>query len=72
MKVYVLQHSYEVAECGHDITKFIGVYTTRDAAQAAIERLSLQPGFRDSINSFCVDEYEVDQDHWAEGYERWE
>ncbi len=64
--VYVLQHSYEQEEC--DETKFIGVYSSRPAAEAAVARLMGQPGFRDRPDDFHIDEYEVDRDHWTEGY----
>jgi len=71
MTVFVVQHSYEVEPCGHDETKFIGVYSTRDLAEAAVKRLSEQPGFRDKPDCFFIEEYAVDQDHWTEGYATW-
>ena len=64
--VYVLQHSYELGGC--DETKFIGVYSTRRRAQAAVRRLRRQPGFRDRPNDFHIDEYAIDRDHWVEGF----
>jgi hypothetical protein len=59
--------------------KFIGVYRSADLAQAAVDRLKMQPGFCDSprvvdpmIDSdergFYIDEYELDKDHWTEGF----
>ncbi|HAA58073.1 MAG TPA: hypothetical protein DCE42_25145 [Myxococcales bacterium] len=66
-KVYVVQHSYEDAE-GCDETKFIGVFSSDNAARGAIKRLSLQPGFCERPDDFFVDEYEVDRVHWVEGY----
>ncbi len=67
MKVYVLQHEYEIAE-GQDETKFIGVYSTKENAQTAISRLITLPGFAEHPDDFCIDEYETDQDHWTEGF----
>ena len=64
--VFVLEHSYEQDFC--EETKFIGVYATNELAQAAIERLKLQSGFRDRPNDFCIEEYELDKDHWTEGF----
>lgn len=64
--VFVLQHSYEID--GHDETKFIGVYSTQEQADQAINRLKDQPGFRDKLDSFHVSEYEINKDHWTEGY----
>ena len=65
--VFVLQHVH-LREGGVEDVKFIGVYSSREKADAAVERLSRQPGFSDSPEGFHVDEYRVDQDHWAEGY----
>jgi len=63
--VFVLQHSYE-RPVGIDESKFIGVYATRAKADAAVKRLMIQPGFRDHPDEFCIDEYELNQDHWGE------
>lgn len=67
--VFVLQHEYE-SEAGIDEIKFIGVYATRANAEAAVKRLVIQPGFRDYPDGFCIDEYEIGQDHWTEGFDR--
>jgi homoserine kinase type II len=65
--VFVLQHMH-TREDGAEDVKFIGVYSSRDKAQAAVARLSRLPGFVDAPDGFSIDEYGVDQDHWAEGY----
>ena len=65
--VFVLQHVHSQEDGVEDI-KFIGVYSSREKAQAAVARLSRQPGFADAQGGFHIDEYRVDQDHWAEGY----
>lgn len=64
--VFVLQHSYERDFC--DETKFIGVYLTNELAEAAIDRLKTQPGFKDRIEDFYISEYELNKDHWTEGF----
>ena len=64
MNVYALHHENPETE---DV-KLIGVYSSRAAAEAAILRASKQPGFSKSINGFNIDEYEIDKDHWTEGY----
>jgi hypothetical protein len=66
-KVYVLQHAHPL-EDGEDEVKFIGVYSSRENAQAAIVRLSKTPGFSDEQTGFHIDEYQVDKDQWVEGY----
>jgi hypothetical protein len=67
MIVYVLQHVRKESSDDEDI-KLIGVYSSEDAAKKAVLRLSKQPGFADNIQGFHVDEYELDEDHWVEGY----
>lgn len=66
--VFILQHSYELPDTGEEETKFIGVYSSKDKAENAIERLSKQPGFRDFPDHFYIDEYEIDRDNWSEGF----
>jgi hypothetical protein len=64
--VYILHHEYE--RWGRDYPKLIGVYETREDAEAAILRLRDQPGFRDWPDGFTVDEYALGEDHWTEGF----
>lgn len=66
MKVYVLQHEHTLDD--HDDVKFIGVYSTQTQAENAIVRLGKQPGFKELPEGFTISEYEVDKDHWVEGY----
>jgi hypothetical protein len=46
----------------------IGVYRTESDAQAAIERLAIQPGFVDLPEGFQFCAYQLNKDHWTEGY----
>jgi hypothetical protein len=64
--VYVLQHEY--AHHGHSDAKMLGVFSSRTSASEAAQRLALQPGFRDYPDGFSIDEYEIDRDHWSEGF----
>ena len=66
-RVFVVQHVH-TREDGAEDVKFIGVYSTRENADAAVARLSRQPGFLDVPDGFSLDEYRVDQDQWVEGY----
>jgi hypothetical protein len=63
--VYVLSHidSYEDE-------KLIGVYRTEDDALAAVERTKEKPGFSEKGGRFVIDKYELNQDHWTEGFGR--
>ena len=75
--VFVVQHLH-VFEPGSDDVKMIGVYRSMEAAVLAARRLSNQPGFSDDPNivhegagdepGFHINEYELDCDHWTEGY----
>jgi hypothetical protein len=64
--VFVLQHVHVRDDDAED-AKFIGVYSSREKADAAVARLGRQPGFSEAPDGFHVDEYRVDQDHWVEG-----
>lgn len=65
--VYVLQHSYETA-FGEEETKLIGVFSTKQAAKAAVNTLKSAPGFRDLPDHFSINKYSIDQAHWTEGF----
>jgi len=65
--VFVLLHVHEMPE-QEDDEKLIGVYRTKDDAEAAILRLRDKPGFREATDGFAIDEYVLNQDHWQEGY----
>ena len=65
--VFVVQHVHSLGD-GEEDAKFIGVYSSREKADAAVMRLSLQPGFTESSEDFGVDEYFLDEDHWTEGF----
>jgi hypothetical protein len=64
--VFVLHHSYELDGC--DETKMIGVYSSREAAEATIVRFRNLPGFGDKPEGFNIDEYLLDEDNWTEGF----
>jgi len=51
-----------------DDEKLIGVYRVQADAQAAIERLRNKPGFVTFPDGFHIDRYELNRDHWTEGY----
>jgi hypothetical protein len=67
MKIYVLQHVHPTEDDAEDV-KFVGVYSSRENAQAAIARLSQTPGFSEAPAGFHIDEYQLDKDQWVEGY----
>ena len=64
--VFILWHSHDTD--GDSDDKLIGVYRTRDDAEAAIGRMKDKPGFRDAPEGFLIDEYVLGEDQWTEGY----
>jgi hypothetical protein len=64
--VFLVWHVHELNS--DDDEKLIGVYSTREEAGAAIRRAKVQRGFRDFPDGFEVAEYELNLDHWAEGF----
>jgi len=50
------------------INRSMGVYRTEADANAAIKRLRNKPGFAEFADGFQIDAYELNQDHWTEGF----
>jgi hypothetical protein len=46
----------------------IGVYSTEEEAKTAIERLKDKPGFVNTRDAFQIHPYEINRDHWTEGF----
>lgn len=67
VSVFVLQHVHAAGGGAEDV-KFIGVYSSREKANAAVARLSTLPGFAEPPHGFHIDEYVIDTDQWIEGY----
>lgn len=69
--VFVLEHArYKDDDSANDIEDFklIGVFTSEQQAQAAIEQLKSQPGFIDYPNGFHIDAYPLGQINWSQGF----
>ena len=66
--VFLLWHVQEFGDSKNADEKLIGVYKTEGDAKAAITRLSNKPGFRESQAGFQISKYELNKDHWTEGY----
>jgi hypothetical protein len=63
--VYMLWFSRQDCE---DCELFIGVYSSESQAKAAIERVKNEKGFADFPQGFHIYPYELDKDHWREGF----
>ncbi len=79
IRVFVLQHLHLLNGDKEDV-KMLGVYSTSASAAAAIERFQKLPGFRTVpqiananalgvAEGFYINEYEMDQHSWSEGYD---
>ena len=77
--VFIVQHLRVLPDGQREDIKLIGAYHSLEAAHEAIERLKSQPGFcdfprlldslvDDDEQGFYIDEYELDKDHWPEGF----
>ncbi len=66
-KVFVVKHMYESGKDEEEV-KMIGVYSTQNLAQAAVERLRSMPGFQNFPDGFSIGPYIVDKDYWDEGF----
>ena len=64
---FILWHSHPIGADEAD-EKLIGVYATDDDARSALNRIKVQPGFRDHLEGFEISRYEIGKDHWVEGY----
>ena len=53
MKLYILQHEREDPEYLDD-TKLIGIYSSNDAAEAAMRRVQNLPGFSEFPQGFTI------------------
>ena len=60
MDLFVVQHLH-IQDDGEEDVKFIGVYSSREVSEKAVERL------RGSA-WFSIDLHLLDQDNWCAGY----
>lgn len=65
--VFLLWHSRDLGDRDSD-DKLVGVYRSQAAAEAAIARKLLFPGFKDYPDDFVISEYTLDKDAWDEGF----
>jgi hypothetical protein len=66
-KVFVVQH-IRPQDGGGDDVKMIGAFASRVSADSAVSELITRAGFKALPNGFSIDEYEIDQIHWKEGF----
>jgi hypothetical protein len=67
MTVFLLQHVHDLDD-GHEDVKLIGVYSSRSLAEAALQTVRDQPGFKAIPQGFEISEHLIDRTSWSEGY----
>jgi hypothetical protein len=55
-----------------DETKLIGIFSSKEKAEKAIEEYKKISGFKNYPENFYIDQYELDKRHWEEGVITWE
>lgn len=50
--------------------KIIGIFSSREAAEQAVDAVRVLPGFREWPELFHMDEYRIDETHWTSGFTR--
>ena len=64
MKVYLLEHIYELE--GHDEVRTLGIYSSKEKAEEAILYYKKLSGFKNLLDGFNIDEYEINERCWTE------
>lgn len=65
--VYILWHTHEF-EDGDEDSKLLGVYSSESIAKDKIMKYKKLPGFGQYPDGFEISKYEIDTDHWEEGF----
>ena len=65
--VYLLCHDYETPT-SPDNGEILGIFGSETDARQAMADLASKPGFIAFPQGFTIDRYEVDEDHWTEGF----
>lgn len=69
-EVFLLQHSYEKEIEGIllEETKTIGIYSSHEKAELAVEEYKKLPGFKDYPDAFYIGRYQLDKGFWVDGF----
>lgn len=65
--VYEIKYARDLSDDVADV-KFVGVFSTREKANEALEEVKKLPGFAQYPECLLVTEVEVDLDHWTYGF----
>ena len=67
--VYLLWHTHIIENLrnGEDV-KLLGTFSSVELAKNAENRAKLLAGFKDAVDGFHISEYEIDKQHWTDGF----
>ena len=66
-EVFIVHHVIELEDYEDEVI-FIGVFTTIEKAQAAIDKIQNEPGFRDFKDGFSLEPHVLNRIGWLEGF----
>jgi len=64
--VFYLAHEWYDGE--YDYVTDIAVYSTLGKAEKALCKFKNHEKFKEHPEGFSIDEYDIDEDHWTEGF----
>jgi hypothetical protein len=65
--VSLLYHVLEDSE-ERESVKLLGIYSSQENAERAVESYKFLPGFVDYPDGFCISDTKVDRSGWDEGF----
>ena len=67
-EVFLVHHIRELGDDAEEV-KFVGVFSDIEKAQAAIDKIKSEPGFRDFPNGFSLEAHTLNRVGWSEGFD---
>jgi hypothetical protein len=67
--VFILWHTHEDEDLpGSEDVKLLGVYSSYQKAEEALNASLILPGFKECPEGFSIVAYELDEREWTEGF----
>lgn len=66
-KIYFLYYVYEF-EDGHDDVRLLGVFSSKQKANIALQNIKKNPDYKKIKNFFSIHQIIIDRLAWTEGY----
>jgi homoserine kinase type II len=65
--VFIAFHT-RIKDPDNEDIKLIGVFSSQQLAENAVNSLKTMPGFRDHLDGFHIGEHTLDETKWQEGF----